>query len=77
MRAAPAQALPSPLIARKSQQIVIAIALIAPIDGARSNRPQGSRIEVNSALITSAGHFVAEHMAAAQGLVWNLRVVLP
>ena len=40
MRAAPAEALASPLIARKSQQIVIAIALVAPTNGVA---PTGSR----------------------------------
>src|SRR5499427_6902533 len=41
--------------------------------GCASTLPQGSRIEVNSTLIASGRHFVAEHMAAAQGLVRNLK----
>jgi hypothetical protein len=45
MRAAPAEALASPLIARESQRIVIAITLIAPI-----KRRLNSQLDVNSAL---------------------------
>ena len=44
MRAAPAQALASPLIARKSQPIVIAIALIAPVNGALLHASQDTCI---------------------------------
>jgi hypothetical protein len=59
MRAAPAEALASPLIARKSQQIVIAMALVAP-KMVRFQSPQGSRIEVNSVLSPVGRHLLAE-----------------
>jgi hypothetical protein len=59
------------LIARKSQPIVIAVALIAPINGAFSHASQElsyqtSRIEMNAALSPVERHLLAEHTAAAQ-----------
>src|SRR5215469_12635828 len=67
MRAAPAEVLASPLIARKSQRIVIAIALIAPV-----KRGLTSQLDVNSALRRWDGHYVAERWVLAQALLWNL-----
>jgi hypothetical protein len=64
MRAAPAEAFASPLIARKSQRIFIANALSRK--GARSHAARGSRIEMNSALSHQAGHYLAEQAASAQ-----------
>ena len=67
MRAAPAEVLASPLIARKSQRIVIAIALIAPV-----KRRLTSQLDVNSALTRWDAHYVAEQSVPVQALVRNL-----
>src|SRR5215472_11416157 len=64
MRAATAEVLASPVIARKSQRIVIAIALIAPV-----KRRLTSQLDMNSALTRWDAHYVAEQSVPVQALV--------